>query len=229
MTEGAKVPDQGVVLDAPGAAPLGGRPTGARCVSHGRGLPLRGVRLASEETPVGRWVRLEWSPRQVLRRLRGLSKWEDTEVVAMASVHDVAAYVLTKTSSMSTMKLQKLCYYSQAWSLVWDEEPLFESPIQAWANGPVIYDLFREHRGSFQVSSWGSGNAEALDAAERETVDAVWDAYGDLSGQQLSDLTHSERPWLEARDGLPLGARSSAVISLDSMQDFYAGVSSDVE
>ena len=31
------------------------------------------------------------------------------------------------------MKLQKLVYYSQAWSLIWDEKPLFEEEIEAWA------------------------------------------------------------------------------------------------
>ena len=33
------------------------------------------------------------------------------------SVHDVAAYILKKQGEMSAMKLQKLVYYSQAWSL----------------------------------------------------------------------------------------------------------------
>src|SRR5680860_1872649 len=56
----------------------------------------------------------------------------------MASVLDVAEYILKETGSMTTMKLQKLVYYSQAWSLVWDEKPLFGEPIEAWANdGPV--------------------------------------------------------------------------------------------
>lgn len=36
----------------------------------------------------------------------------------MASVFDVAAYVLEKMGPMSAMKLQKLVYYSQAWALV---------------------------------------------------------------------------------------------------------------
>ena len=51
-------------------------------------------------------------------------------------VFDVAAYILEQKGSMTTMKLQKLVYYSQAWSLVWDEKPLFEEAIEAWANGP---------------------------------------------------------------------------------------------
>ena len=37
----------------------------------------------------------------------------------MTSIFDVAAYVLDKLGVMTTMKLEKLCYYSQAWSLVW--------------------------------------------------------------------------------------------------------------
>ena len=36
----------------------------------------------------------------------------------MANVNDVAVYILEKSNTMSTMKLQKLVYYCQAWSLV---------------------------------------------------------------------------------------------------------------
>ena len=55
----------------------------------------------------------------------------------MANVFDTAKYILEKSGKMSTMKLQKLCYYSQAWALVWDDAPLFDEDFQAWANGPV--------------------------------------------------------------------------------------------
>ena len=56
----------------------------------------------------------------------------------MATAHDVAAYILQKKGEMTAMKLQKLVYYSQAWSVVWDERPLFHEKIEAWANGPVV-------------------------------------------------------------------------------------------
>lgn len=36
----------------------------------------------------------------------------------MAIIFDTARYILEKEGQMSTMKLQKLCYYCQAWSLV---------------------------------------------------------------------------------------------------------------
>jgi uncharacterized phage-associated protein len=142
----------------------------------------------------------------------------------MASVHDVAAYILKKRGAMSTMKLQKLCYYSQGWSLAWDEKPLFEEPIRAWANGPVVYELFDAHRGQFRVHRWPDGNPDNLTKDERETVDAVLFAYGNLTGQQLSDKSHAERPWIEARAGMPGGRASSAVIELDTMQDFFGAL-----
>ncbi|HCU23588.1 MAG TPA: hypothetical protein DF383_01115, partial [Deltaproteobacteria bacterium] len=72
----------------------------------------------------------------------------------MTSVHDVATYILKKTGPITAMKLQKLVYYSQAWSLVWDEKPLFKEKIEAWTNGPVVPALYRLHRGKFEISSW---------------------------------------------------------------------------
>jgi uncharacterized phage-associated protein len=144
----------------------------------------------------------------------------------MASVHDVAAYLLKKYGRpMTTWKLQKLVYYCQAWSLVWDERPLFQARIEAWANGPVIPALYREHRGLFQVDNWPHGDPSRLDSDERETVDAVVEFYGPKTAQWLSDLTHNERPWREARGTLPPGTRGTQVISLDSMHEYYSGLS----
>ena len=143
----------------------------------------------------------------------------------MASANDVAAYILQlHEGSMSTMKLQKLCYYSQGFSLAWDEAPLFNEEIEAWANGPVVYELYRQHRGAFSVSSWESGNPQNLTTSQRDTIQAVVEGYGHLSGYQLSEMTHNERPWLHARGDLPQGARSANSLDLEVMQDYFGGV-----
>lgn len=55
----------------------------------------------------------------------------------MATVFDVTKYILHKCGEMSVWKLQKLCYYSQAWHLAWTGNPIFEEDFEAWANGPV--------------------------------------------------------------------------------------------
>jgi uncharacterized phage-associated protein len=148
----------------------------------------------------------------------------------MATVHDVAAYILKNSDSgMSTMKLQKLVYYCQGWSLAWDGEPLFSEDIEAWANGPVVYELFDEHRGQFQVSSWPLGDPCHLTSDQTDTIDAVLNGYGGMSGQQLINKTHEERPWLEARGDLPAGARSNRTIEKEAMQDFFGGLATASE
>lgn len=140
----------------------------------------------------------------------------------MASAHDIAAYILRKKGEMTAMKLQKLVYYSQAWSLVWDEEPMFREPIQAWVNGPVIPSLYRLHKGKFKVGEWPEGDPGKLTARQRETVDAVLDYYGSRPSQWLSDLTHREAPWLEARKGLAPGDASRREITHAALAEYYS-------
>lgn len=145
----------------------------------------------------------------------------------MVSVMDVAAFILREKGAMTAMKLQKLVYYSQAWALVWDEEPLFPEDIQAWANGPVVPELFQAHKGQFKVSALPGGDSGKLDDIQAETVKAVLLYYGDKSSQWLSDLTHMEDPWKNARAGCPEGASCSTVISHGSMAEYYGSLKPD--
>ncbi len=142
-------------------------------------------------------------------------------------VFDVAAHILKKLGTMTTMKLQKLVYYCQAWSLVWDEAPLFSEPIEAWANGPVVRDLFSYHRGLFSVSSIPIGNPDLLNETQKETINAVLDFYGDKSAQWLIDLTHMEEPWKKARSGLSDMERGSREIKLDDIAEYYSSLPED--
>jgi uncharacterized phage-associated protein len=142
----------------------------------------------------------------------------------MANVHDVVKYILKRRGATSAMKLQKLLYYSQAWSLAWEERPLFRARIEAWANGPVIPEVWRHHRGKFQIASWPLGDADALLPKEKQTIDAVLKFYGHRSPQWLSDLTHMEAPWQNARKGLKPGRPGVGEISLDSMSEYYSSL-----
>jgi len=142
----------------------------------------------------------------------------------MANVFDVAQYILQKQGSITAMKLQKLVYYSQAWSLVWDEEPLFNEKIEAWANGLVVRELFDLHKGQFKIASLPRGNVENLTEKQIETIEAVLGYYGDKTAQWLCDLSHMELPWAEARKDVPEGANSENEISLASMHEYYCSI-----
>lgn len=143
----------------------------------------------------------------------------------MANVFDTAKYILDKCGTMSTMKLQKLCYYAQAWSLVWDDAPLFDEDFQAWANGPVCSKLFFKTQGKYSVKAedetGGEGN---LSAEQKDTIDKVVEHYGDHDAQWLSQLTHMEDPWIQARAGVPTGAGCENIITKESMAIYYGGL-----
>ncbi len=146
----------------------------------------------------------------------------------MATVFDVAKYILEKQGPLPTLKLQKLVYYSQAWSLVWDGKPLFGEEIQAWRGGPVIPELYRAHRGAFEISAalLDRGDATALTQEQTETVDAVLRFYGAMAPWQLSNLTHQEDPWLKAREraGVGPGENSIVKISDTDMAEYYSNL-----
>lgn len=141
----------------------------------------------------------------------------------MANVFDVATYILQKKGKLSTMKLQKLCYYAQAWSLVWDDEPLFEEEFHAWENGPVCRKLFDKTKGRFSVEAKDEkGDISKITEEQKETIDKVLEHYGNHDAQWLSSLTHIEEPWKIARANFTNG--KSDIITKESMAMYYGGL-----
>lgn len=136
----------------------------------------------------------------------------------MPSARDVATYLLSR-GARTPLRLQKLLYYSQAWSLVWDGHPLFGETIRAWDMGPVVGEVwFDQRNGALR------GDPDVLTQSDRETIDAVLAWYGTRPDDWLSELTHRERPWLDAylRD-----ARPSPVITHDAIRAFYGASERD--
>jgi uncharacterized phage-associated protein len=142
----------------------------------------------------------------------------------MPSVLDVAAYILKQHGPMTAMKLQKLVYYSQAWSIAWDDEAIFPEEIEAWKDGPVVRKLWDAHRGQYRVESIGGGSPDRLSAPQKETVDAVLKFYGEKSAQWLSDLTHLESPWKNAWN-----QGQSSIISKTVLGEYYSSIESSSE
>ena len=106
------------------------------------------------------------------------------------------------------------------------ESPLFSARIEAWANGPVAPELYKRHTGNFSVTDWTYGDAAHLGTIEKSTVEAIVDFYGGMSGFELSQLTHREDPWKDARKeaGLAPGDRGTAVITHAAMAEYYGGL-----
>lgn len=144
----------------------------------------------------------------------------------MCSIVDVADYILEKYGTMTTMKLQKLAFYSQARTLVVNGVPLFDEDFEAWANGPVSPVLYALHKGKFLVHPGDLGSAgekaAALEPGVVASVDGACGFLSTLSGNQLSQMTHAEAPWMRARKGCSDGDCCRAVIAKESMKGYYS-------
>ncbi|MGO3878235.1 MAG: Panacea domain-containing protein [Agrococcus casei] len=136
----------------------------------------------------------------------------------MTNAIKVAEYLRTK-SVYGKMQLQKLLYYSQAWSLAWTGSALFTDEIEAWKDGPVVRQVWAAgQHDDFVVPSDG----EMLSAHDKAIIDAVYAFYGNQGGAVLSTRTHRETPWLEARADTPAGGRSTNPISQSTMRRYFS-------
>ncbi len=167
-----------------------------------------------------RELRFDESEEELLARASGPP---DAVTQEPLSVLDVAAAILDERSPLDTWKLQKLCYYAQARHIASGHGRLFREDIEAWAAGPVVRELYEQHRGRYSINTIGGGDLSTVRArpAAVETLRSVLAEFGDWSGDQLSELTHREAPWVEARAGIPPQGRSTARIPLASIARYY--------
>ena len=139
------------------------------------------------------------------------------------TVIDVATYILERTDTITTMKLQTLAFYSQAQHLAQYGVQLFPEDFQAWRGGPVAPELYALHRGKFLIrpGELEGGDSSTLTDHERSVIDNVCAAMGHATGAELSERTHRESPWLDARDGRKPSEPSDTVITQDAMRRYY--------
>ena len=141
----------------------------------------------------------------------------------MASIFDVAKFILDKRGKVTSWELQKLCYYCKAWSLALGEEEMFPEKFEAWKDGPACRALFMEHRKEFYVTNNDirKGDKDNLSPNSTDVISAVLSAYKGLDGNALRVQTHSELPWRDARGILPDSAPCNNEINETLMRDYY--------
>lgn len=143
------------------------------------------------------------------------------------SVFDVANWFMKKGANIHK-KIQKLCYYAQAWSYVFNNAPMIDSGFEAWVHGPVNRPLWDELKkyGYFDIDLdvLSQKAKEITDVNVLNVLEQVWATYGEYSGFELERLSHTELPWLKAREGY--GDTEPSTIKIDPMlmKSYYASL-----
>lgn len=117
------------------------------------------------------------------------------KIIGYGSVAELAERVLDQLGETSVLKLHKLLYYCQAWSLVWTDRPLFDDAIIAGPSGPMVPQLYRQHRGLFSVKPGFFRVHHNYDTSDEETIASVLDYYGNKKSWWLTGLVKLEDPW----------------------------------
>lgn len=140
------------------------------------------------------------------------------------SIFDIANWFLEK-EEMTQKKVQKLCYYAQAWCYALKGYRLEDTDYQAWVHGPVspvLWERFKSF-GYDPIIIKGHTTVE-IDAEDEKLLEDVWDTYGENTGNALEALTHRELPWIEARRGYEPDERCTVVISPATMAAYYKSI-----
>ncbi len=117
--------------------------------------------------------------------------------------------------ALSNLKLQKLLYYGQGFSLAIRNRPLFTDDIEAWTHGPVVPVVYQEYKayGSTTIPKPDDFDPHRYNESTKELLMDVYKAYGQFSAWKLRDMTHEEPPWKNT----PVGQ----VIPHEAMLDYF--------
>ena len=139
-------------------------------------------------------------------------------------IYDLADWFLSK-ETMTHKKLQKLCYYAEAWSCALFNRGLIEdSHFEAWVHGPVSPELYQKYKDFYWMNIPSQTFENTLTEEENDLLESVWLTYGDKSANELEGLTYTETPWCNARSGLSPNEQSHNIIKFEDMRDFYRSI-----
>ncbi|MFR4479043.1 MAG: Panacea domain-containing protein [Fusobacterium sp.] len=134
----------------------------------------------------------------------------------MEKILDVAQYIYQELKNtlkftdeeIDEMKIHKLLYFAQRESYAIINQPLFKEELEAWKYGPVN----RIVRASFIKGMGFYDPTKEISPESMYIVKNVILEYGKLNSWELSEITHKEQSWINARIGLKDGENGSNII-----------------
>jgi uncharacterized phage-associated protein len=136
----------------------------------------------------------------------------------MEKIINVAQYIFTEYKKITgevidEMKLHKLLYFSQRESFAILNKQMFEGDFEGWKYGPVC----KEIRNSITQDGILDYDADISDE-NKYIINNVILEYGSLASWKLSELSHKEKSWKNARKGLKDGENGNRKLNIEDIK-----------
>lgn len=122
----------------------------------------------------------------------------------MCKASDIANFFINislsdKKDYITNIKLNKLMYFAQGWSLARYGKPLFHNDIQAWKYGPIIPSIYHDYKncGDSPITVVDDDYSSNVFSGEQYSLLLdVYGEYGKFTARALSNMTNeSGTPW----------------------------------
>lgn len=136
----------------------------------------------------------------------------------MDRIIDVAAYIVKKYKEISgeypdEMKLHKLLYFTQREAFAITGGPAFDGDFEGWKYGPVSREVREEYyEGEIVVKT-----NDITDEVQYISNNIIME-YGCLASWKLSELSHSDSSWKNARAGLAPDENGNKILSIEDIK-----------
>lgn len=122
---------------------------------------------------------------------------------------------------ITNLRVNKLLYFAQGYSLARRNKPLFDEDMQAWQYGPVVPDVYYAFRpcGRERISDVsGNYSSDIFSSDELELLIDIVREYGKYSTSALINFAHRKgTPWESVFD-----KTSNNIIPKDLLKEYFS-------
>lgn len=137
----------------------------------------------------------------------------------------IALYIIQSGKEITNLYLQKILYYVKGIGALFTGEEIIPESCEAWRYGPVfptVYEKYKEF-GKEEITLTLSEEyvKGLLTEEEKEVADYVLGTFGIYSEWFLKKLTHLEKPWVVATNGLREDDACRNTMDDDVIRNFF--------
>ncbi len=144
------------------------------------------------------------------------------------SAEKIALYVVSSGNEVTNLFLQKVLYYVKGISKIINGESIIAEPCEAWRFGPVFPSVYEKYKDfgkqEIEVDISKEYVEGLLSEPEKKITDYVLSTFGIYNAWFLKDLTHLEKPWIDARKGLSEDDPSRNLMDDQVIFDYFSAI-----